>query len=452
MPKSLGASAFLFLRNDSSQTPQHNRRKVQIRDETMIELTKITTTKPQILSKSFRLKDNGELQKIQGGALVEGMAEKLEIPSVIELAELLTRLSPVNALVYGITEHERARVVTKKALANITDNGGDPVVARTREHFKFPEDEGILMLDGDFPKNQEPMTGEQYMQALYRVCPTIETAPHILAASASTFVFRGKKCLKGPNGWRVLVAVQNAKDIPRAGSVFSKRCWLNDFGYIFISKSGATLPRSIVDTAVWQPERLDFCGGAHCISPLEQRKPAPKVYNPDAKPLDTMEVLRGLSHADEDKVLHAKAAAISEARPESEEARRVWVSERAKTALIGTDPGEYESEKLRLTDVYTRAAKNKILYGDFVLTLADEKQITVGEILDQPGTYHGTRCADPLEPDYNNDHRIGWINLRAGGRSFIYSHAHGGQRFTLHRPEKLCRLLPGNVTRLSEKS
>ena len=118
----------------------------------MFQLTKITTTQPRILSKSFKL-TNGELQKVKGGALVDGTAEKIKLANITELAELLTTLDPTNALIYGVAEHERARVVTKKALANVKENGGDPTIARTRDHFKFPENAGILMLDGDFPEN-----------------------------------------------------------------------------------------------------------------------------------------------------------------------------------------------------------------------------------------------------------------------------------------------------------
>ena len=287
------------------------------------------------------------------------------------------------------------------------------------------------------------MSGEEYLKALYEVCPPIETAPHMLAPSASTYIYKGKECQKGSDGWRVLVGVQSAKDIPRAGGVLVKLGWLYDYGYIFISKSGAMLPRSIIDAAVWQPERLDFCGGAHCVEPLEQRRPAPEVFNPDAEPFNTMEALRNLSHADEDKVIHAKGAAIREARPESEEVQAKWVSERVEAVLVDIEPADQEAAIERLTDVYSRAAERKILMGDFEVTLSDGTAVSVGEMMDNPGIYHAKRCADPLEPEYNNDHRIGYINLRAAGKAYIWSHAHGGQRFTLHRARETVRLIAG---------
>ena len=71
------------------------------------------------------------------------------------------------------------------------------------------------------------------------------------------------------------------------------------------------------------------------------------------------------------------------------------------------------------------------------------RRVTVGEILDNREKYHGMRCADPLEPEYMNDDRIGWINLYAAGRPFIYSHAHGGRRYTLHRARETIQIIDG---------
>jgi hypothetical protein len=44
------------------------------------------------------------------------------------------------------------------------------------------------------------------------------------------------------------------------------------------------------------------------------------------------------------------------------------------------------------------------------------------------------RCADPIEPDYHNDKRIGYISLRPNKQPCIYSHAHGGILYTLVQP------------------
>jgi hypothetical protein len=407
-----------------------------------IFLTRITSARPRRLSKGFRLRD-GTLEKLPGGAMSEGTADKISLSNINELADVLTGLNPAQALVYGISEHDTARVVTKKALAKIKPNGGPPTIARTREHFHFPNGAGIFMNDNDPGPGQDPLSADDFRRSIYKVCPEIETAPHVLAASASSFIHNGDECLRGAGGWRMLIAVRQGTDIGRAGDVLFKRSWLKGLGHIFISKSGAMLPRSIVDASVWDPEGMDFCAGAECQAPLEQRRPAPQVFNADAQPLDTASALPSLTMAQEKQFAKAKGEAIRAARPEADEVQEQWVNNRVQDALVDFPEDEQDEAAERLREIFTNAAKRLTLLGDFTLKMADGSEVTVGEILDNPEKYHGKRCADPLEPDYGNDSRIGYINLRAAGRPYIYSHAHGGRRYTLHRARKTVQIVDG---------
>jgi hypothetical protein len=414
----------------------HNRK-----GKTMLEFTKFTATKPKILSKTFRLDSNSALVKEPGGALTEGVAERIKAQSMADVAALLNSLNPANALAYGIMAHDRARIVTQQTLRRIKQNGGDPIIARTREHFYYNSGRGLYMLDGDFPN--EPMTGKEYLETLSRICPALGTAPMVIAASASTHIYQGDKCLKGSGGLRVLVAVKDARDIPRAGEVFFKRCILEGLGYIFISKSGAMLPRTIIDASVWQAERLDFVAGAHCEPPLEQRRPDAVALNPDAEPLDTCEALPDLTLAEEESFRNIVAELKTQAMPEAKERQEEWISERVQDGLSQIEPARHEAEGKRLREVYTQAAKHRRLMGDFSITLDTGQTIEVGKLLDDPDKYHARRCADPLEPDYGNDKRIGYINLRSAGRAYIHSHAHGGVRYTLHRARRTLRIVAG---------
>ena len=73
-----------------------------------------------------------------------------------------------------------------------------------------------------------------------------------------------------------------------------------------------------------------------------------------------------------------------------------------------------------------------VLSSDFPLRTAEGENITVGDILATPERFDGTRFADPLEPDYRNDHRIAFANLSAEP-PYIFSHAHGGWTYRLYR-------------------
>ena len=153
------------------------------------QLSLITAVKPGRLSKSFRLDDDGRLQKLPGGQLIKGEIRRVSPADAKGLAALMQKLTPSQALVYGVTTHDAAQVVTQSELQRVKPNGGLPIVARTREHFKWPEGPSILMLDYDPPEGSEPLTAEGFRAALYEICPALQKAPHVMAASASSFIY-----------------------------------------------------------------------------------------------------------------------------------------------------------------------------------------------------------------------------------------------------------------------
>jgi len=420
----------------------------------MIQITKITSKKPRILSKGFKLGTKGELVKTPGGQMIVGIAERLHLHGIEELGSELQKLKPANALTYGLSIHERAEVVTKQALAKTQarSNGRLPIIARTREHFSYPKGAGVLMFDYDPPEGQEPLSGEEFRHEIYSIAPAIEYAPHILTASASSHIYKDEKCLRGPKGWRMLVVVEQGTDIPRAGGDFVKRCWLKDQGYIGISKAGTLLERARVDAAVWQPERLDFCGGAWCKEPLEQRRPEAGIYTPDAKPLETAEAIKRLSLSEEEEVKDLIKAAKEDISSDAQKVRHDWVDVQVEKRLKEIPKENRKNANHQLREAYRKAVENMVLLGDFIVYPETGKKITIAEMLDNPDRWHGKRFADPLEPAYENDRRIAWANLHAAGRPYLWSHAHGGRRFQLHRALQTIQLNPGERVRLVKAS
>jgi len=75
--------------------------------------------------------------------------------------------------------------------------------------------------------------------------------------------------------------------------------------------------------------------------------------------------------------------------------------------------------------------------------MEDGTDVTAEDILQKKERYHGMRCHDPMEPEYQNDNRIGYIHTR-GDTPYIYSHAHGGQRYTLKPIKPEIDLLVGS--------
>ena len=408
-----------------------------------IQASLISARNPQLLSKSFRLDADGKLLKSGGGWMAEGTAEKIRLKSVSELATVLTNLKTDQAFCYGISSYDTAKVLTADELKKHKQNGGQPTIARTREHFTYPTGPAILMLDYDPQKDETPLTADEFRETLYGIVPAIRTAPHVLSASASSYIYNGAGCLKGPGGWRILVAVEKGADIPRAGDALFKTCWLKGFGHIVISKRGVPLTRSIIDGVVFQPERLDFCAGAKCAPPLAQKRPLPKIYNQDSKPLDSGSALKSLPLDQESEFHKLVAIAKQQAGPEALVIQNAWIEEQAQKKVVDVPENQKEAVLKSFREIFTQALKNQNLLGDFIIHLSGGDTITVGGLLDNPEKYHGARCADPLEPTYRNDDRIGFINLRAAGRPYIWSYAHGGQRFTLHRARETVQIIDG---------
>lgn len=407
-----------------------------------MDLTRITSTEPKRLSKAFRLDTQGQLAKMPGGQLMDGTAKRLRLADVQELAQLIQSLTPADALVYGIAAHDFARVVAQRLLDTVVQNGGPPLVARTRQFFSYPSEVAVLMLDYDQP-GTTGLTSTQFREIIYSVAPTMRHAPHLVTPSASSFIFHGDQCLRGPSGIRLLVEVADGTDIPRTGEALFKRLWLAGHGYIEVSQAGSLLVRGPIDASVWQPERLDFCGGAACEPPLTQRRPAPVVVEGDGVPLDTRQAIPSLNLAEEARYRQLVLDAKNAVQGGASMVRQGWIDSHV-AEHIKRDP---QADRDKVREIYTQAVEGGQLLGDFILQPSDGDPITVAEVLADPDKWHGRRFADPLEPSYRNDRRIAFLNLKTAGRPYLYSNAHGGRKFFLLRERRVIRIVPGERVR-----
>ncbi len=161
-------------------------------------------------------------------------------------------------MVYGICDHDRARVVPQDRLAKIPDTRL-PVIARDREHFRYPAGPAIMMIDHDTPKGAaEVLSDQELLERLYQVCLGLGRAPHVLSQSASSFIYQDDRELIGQRGRRVYWLVADGRDIARAGAVLFKRLQLAGLGHVEIGKAGQLLERGLIDAAVSSPSTLTF--------------------------------------------------------------------------------------------------------------------------------------------------------------------------------------------------
>lgn len=141
-----------------------------------------------------------------------------------------------------------------------------------------------------------------------------------------------------------------------------------------------------------------------------------------------------------------REAAVRSIAAESQRARERWLDERAPA--LARDRG-IPVEEART--VLGRASSTRTLLGNFDLTCDDGNRVAVADVLRDPDRWHGSRFADPLDPDYRGEHRIAYANLKSGGRPFLWSHAHGGCRYVLVRELRSILVRAGERPRIVDE-
>ena len=399
----------------------------------MITLTIFTSIKPSRLSKRFTLV-GGVPIKESGGNMLQGVAARRSVNSPEEFALLLTTLKPNQASAYGVADHKLAQVVPKATVSKATSDL--PTIARTRDYFHWPEGPGVLMLDIDPAAEGPALARDDLLAALKSACPELDTAPMVWRPSASSCIYAGEQELIGVAGQRLYVFVQDAGDIPRTGQALVGRLWLAGLGRYELSKSGAFLARTLIDGSVFQPERLDFCGGADCGKELAQKFPEPVLINAVSPYLDTARIA-DLNPTERQRIEDAQAELRRQLSEEQARVREAWIETRVQERVTRLPEPERAQAAPVLEQVYRNAANGGRLSPDFELTLVPKgskqrKVMIVREALLHRKKYHEATTLDPLEPDYpaGQGRLVGWLNLNANP-PYLQSQAHGGTRYLL---------------------
>ncbi len=128
------------------------------------------------------------------------------------------------------------------------------------------------MLDYDPRDGQPALDWQEIDKIIGEIIPSWADAQRLWRASSSAFLYTEEGVeLIGKGGWRCYAMADNAAAIPGVGAFLYQALWKKGHGYIKISKSGQSLDRSLVDAAVWQPERIDFAAEPVLGDGLERR-------------------------------------------------------------------------------------------------------------------------------------------------------------------------------------
>jgi hypothetical protein len=386
-------------------------------------VTVFTNRNRRPLSKRATLDPDGKLVVIPCAQLAHGSFQVLPADTVFELRDIISALTPSQALAHGVPRTgEQSGIVVSEAKRHSTPGS----LARSLEYFAWGAGSGWLMLDVDLkelPPEFELLdlsTLAGIRAVLCGAVPELAAVPMLGLPSASAMLHRTSDgaLLRGLTGARFYVPVQHAEQIEAIGKRLFDRLFLAGLGYAFISRSGRVFPRTLIDSAVWSPERLDFIGGAACGGGVEQKRGDPMVWNPNSK---AWFFLDGPSAEGEQKLANTIVALRESVAKEAAVVRAAYSAARA---AAGHPIAALEQEGGVIS-----------LPPHHALELADGRWITVADILAEPEKYHGQHCSDPMEPEYapRSQHiaKIFAVGQREGPA--IHSMAHGGLTYVLGR-------------------
>ena len=405
----------------------------------MISLTKITSHKPRTLTKRYWLGNDGAPEKSTSANMVEGQAEVMRLASMEDFAALLSSLEQNQALCFGVPEQSPVKLLTKKRFEEMGRPAG--YLPRSKEAFSWPDGAGLMLLDYDPRPGHPALSRDQLREQLHSAAPALSGASAVEWLSSSSMIYNSEtqEQYNGMKGQRTWVGVQDASDIPRAGQALVDRLWLAGHGWYEVSRSGSLLERCTIDASVWQTNRLDFAAGACCIAPLEQRRGDPVVIA--GQLLDTRAAIPDLSEDERAQLATIKTQAKAMVKDDAEAAKQIFIEEMAIEIAANNPAEDAYGQALAIVK---RAIENRVLMGDYPITLEDGSRVTVGDVLDDPGKYHGRQTLDPLEPEYCSSKVVGKLYL-IGSRPNLHSFAHGGQTFRLIRQPRRIEMVRGKT-------
>lgn len=387
--------------------------------------------------KTFGLRDDGTPYSTKQGAQpARGVVSRHDFSGaplgiLHSVAALLGNMKSSEVLipVPPLAKGKRLDFVTKSELVAASN-----AIARTKEHF--PPVAGPALLPLDFDAKVWPPELRARVERAGGVLRVLETTCHafvgcsfIKRASSSAGVrdrLTGKQtAVDAGHHWYFLV--QDGRDISRFIDVLHQRLIIAGFGYGFISRAGLVLPRSIVDVAASSDSsRLWFEGPPILDDNRLEFVPdvrRPTIVEGDGGILDT----RALPDLTNDEARQFEVACARIKIAMSEEARPVRQAYEEQRIASYVKKGMDFDRAKRLV---CHSIDRQELYAEAEIRLDSGEVVSVGDILEAPEHFHKRTCADPLEWDYGSGQNLAVIHTDRHPYH-IFSHAHGGARFSL---------------------
>lgn len=389
---------------------------------TDITFTRFTGPPGSRCTKSFELNAEGELLKDSAPQFGRGKAETVALKGLDKLPDFLDGLSNNECISSGVFDQRFCPVLTQRALTPEKESEG--YRARSKQHMTEP-DCGLLLIDydpnPDMPKHLQCNSVTDVMEKLIAAIPELKQVGYVGSTSSSAGLYNSitKEPYSG-GGFHIYFTFQGVKlsDIKRLLEI---RLWNAGLGYIGFARNGAMLKRTLIDLAVFSPERLIFEAIPTLGDNLAQ---APRKWVcKNGLPISSR--LTVSANEEVEYKQQVDAALSSPANIErSLQLKQSYTNEKASEYARVHGVTNDEARKLISKQLGTLTPGNELkLYADHPLEV-EGSHLTVGELLKQGHTYDGQYMPDPIEgSEYGASTAI--FNFNGGRRPRITSFAHG---------------------------
>ncbi len=390
---------------------------------------------PHLLTKRISLADGNLVSEVPSAFV--NVAERVTRESLADVMAVLDALGPQQAAGWGIhgNEHDVAPVDLKERVEAGQAVAG--AIARTGKFLQWGNGAGVLCLDLD-----QPHTPEEARTLLLRawdVARAFDPNRDDLAdvemfyrpsSSSGTYAPGKQPKVSG----RIYFACERAEDIPAIGQNLFVGLWLIGMGVIEASSSGAALARSLIDPAVWQPERIDFVSQAVLGDGVQCDPSCRQVvrWGTPGRMLKPLSIDMSPDVAAEFERL--KAEAIDKAEPKLTETREAYIRRKVEAVRADCEAKGMAADEIKKVmsgqeQSLRSAAMHQQLDLGFRIYLSKDlsKSVTVAEILANPEKYHGLTCCDPTEPECS----FRKAKIYTNSAPLIVSFKHGGRKFRL---------------------
>jgi hypothetical protein len=384
-------------------------------------------THGSFIGKRFDAVD-GALVKTSQATFHDGKARALAAPDAATLTKILDLLTPRHVLTLGRMKDGRtsAHVVTGAKLDPASD-----AISRSADYFEHAAGLGWLLLDHD-TKDMPPAVQERVqalgggLAAIRSIWPDLADADMVVRPSSSGGVHMIGDDPSIATGFHGFVRVKDVSLSKQILETLTARAWLAGLAWHAVGKSGALLERSIIDAAVYGPERLIFTAPPELGAGVARTAPQTVVQAGVA--------VDGPSMPDADALALLIRESRHRLRPDAEKVTARFVEGRV-AALVAEGVPRVDAER----SIRDRM-QGRVLHDHDILQMSDGSHARVGDILDSRFADAGAAKLSLPDPDEGLEYGKTTAAIMWGAghaQPVLVSHAHGQiTRYTFARYAK----------------